>query len=554
MTVPFIYNKYLKKKYNILKKIEKQQNIPANYIGFKTLLKKSCFCDNIYLKILYREVQVMKKTRIAAFLILLAILVPSVIACSGKEGEDISGTGNTLDTQTVTDTSRDPEIPEGVTYDGYEFVFLVGTNVSTAAHIFESDAQSSDAIKQEIYKRNMGIEEKYDIKIEEYWHQIDNAQGAGAAFQDIQKACGSEDTLYDAAVASAYDCGTLAQNDYIVNLRDYGYIKLEKAWWDQPANEQLTIGGATYFTAGDISYIDRDFSYAIIFNKEMAKAHSLPDFYALVREGKWTYDQLYTVSKQVTKLDAVDGYSPDDEFGFLGYVDTTWMSFSSTGAKVAGVNEQGDIELTLYSEKTFNFFDKWTEFGQSEAFVNWQLDPAAKATGWKKVYQNGKALFFGATINGIYVLRDTETDYGFLPWPKYDADQEKYCTGLAPNHLSLFCIPNVGDDEHIQRTSILVTALSAESDSIIDAFYEKNLKGKSVRDDESMETLDIIFANRIFDLGFYYNVGGYRWTMFTMFRDGVPNFASTYAASEDTAKQKITEINALYKAVADKAN
>ena len=250
-------------------------------------------------------------------------------------------------------------------------------------------------------------------------------------------------------------------------------------------------------------------------------------------------------------LDNIDGYSENDRYGFLGYVDTIWMSFSSTGAMISAIDDTGSLKLTLNTERNFNIISNWTEFGQSEPFVNWQLDPAAKSTGWAKIYSNGQALFFGATIDGIYKLRNTEVNYGFLPWPKYDETQEQYNSGMAPNHISLFCIPNLGDEEHRERASILVEVLACNSADVTKGFYEKNLQGKSVRDDESYATLDIIFANKIFDLGYYYNVGGYRAAMFNRFKAGDKTFSSFYAEQEEAANTRISEINDLYKGLLD---
>ena len=39
------------------------------------------------------------------------------------------------------------------------------------------------------------------------------------------------------------------------------------------------------------------------------------------------------------------------------------------------------------------------------------------------------------------------------------------------------------------------------------AYYNDTLIGKYVRDDESIKTLDIIFASRVYDLGSYYQIG-----------------------------------------------
>ena len=201
----------------------------------------------------------------------------------------------------------------------------------------------------------------------------------------------------------------------------------------------------------------------------------------------------------------------------------------------------------MNSERNFDLIREWTEFGQSDAFVNWQIETAANKAGWKKIFSNNQALFFGATVDGIYKLRNTEFDYGYLPWPKYDENQSSYISGMAPNHISLFCIPDVGDETHVERNSIIIEALSEASDVVIEGFYVKNLEGKSVRDEESYETLKIIFAEKAFDLGYYYGVGELRLSMLGRFRDGLTTMASVYAEREIAAKFEIADINKGYK-------
>ena len=488
--------------------------------------------------------------KIVALMMILCLALPLLCACNQNVSTETSGSQITIEAPEGADPNTILDVPTDIDYDGYTFTFFTGSNVSTCPFIFTAD-EEDNAIDEAIHIRNTTIEEMYNIEIEEIREIKDSTAGAGAAYLAIQASYDSNDALYDAAVASGYDCGTLACSGMLADLRTFGQINLNKVWWDQAANQQLTIGERTYFTAGDISYIDDNFTYAIVFNKEMAKAHDLGDMYKLVEDGKWTYEKLYEYSKVVTSLDNIDGYSEDDVYGFLGYVDTIWMSFSSTGATIARIGDSGALELTLNSEKNFKTLVDWTEFGQNESFVNWQLDAEAKKTGWAKIYSNAQALFFGATIDGIYKLRNTDVDYGFLPWPKYDETQEKYTSGMAPNHISLFCIPNVGDDEHRERASILVEAISYCSSIVTEGFYEKNLHGKSVRDDESNATLDIIFANKIFDLGYYYNIGTYRAGMFNRFKAGDVSYSTFYEEQYDNAMQKIKQINDLYNGLLD---
>jgi threonine dehydrogenase-like Zn-dependent dehydrogenase len=94
-------------------------------------------------------------------------------------------------------------------------------------------------------------------------------------------------------------------------------------------------------------------------------------------------------------------------------------------------------------------------------------------------------------------------------------------------------------------------AIKYSSDKVIEGFYEKNLQGKSVRDEESYETLDVIFADKVFDQGFYYNIGKYRGTMSTKFKTGDTTFASFYAEQEQAAKLELKKINDLYKGLLD---
>ena len=46
------------------------------------------------------------------------------------------------------------------------------------------------------------------------------------------------------------------------------------------------------------------------------------------------------------------------------------------------------------------------------------------------------------------------------------------------------------------------------SDSVTDAYYEKTLKLQAVEEDADAEMLDLIFNNRLYDLGAIYNWGG----------------------------------------------
>ena len=91
-----------------------------------------------------------------------------------------------------------------------------------------------------------------------------------------------------------------------------------------------------------------------------------------------------------------------------------------------------------------------------------------------------------------------ETDFGIIPYPKYDDAQDRYYSRIEA--CELFCVP-VTNKNH-EFAGVVLEALAAESaKSVIPSYYDVALQGKVTRDEESSEMLDLIFNTRVFDWG-----------------------------------------------------
>ena len=107
------------------------------------------------------------------------------------------------------------------------------------------------------------------------------------------------------------------------------------------------------------------------------------------------------------------------------------------------------------------------------------------------------------------------------------------------------------DVKNIEKTAVMVEALNAASlDSVIPAFYDKALKVKFTRDEDSAEMLDIIRDGICFQFGYYYTVtlneGATDWRI----RDVLAlkkNVASTFAACEGRLESNLEKILAFYR-------
>jgi len=90
-----------------------------------------------------------------------------------------------------------------------------------------------------------------------------------------------------------------------------------------------------------------------------------------------------------------------------------------------------------------------------------------------------------------------EDDFGVIPGPKYDEEQEEYYS-LGGNPY--FMIVPV-TSRNLEKNGVIMEALAYESIGIIDtAFYNVFLQEKLSRDEDSPKMLDIIFGN----LTYYY--------------------------------------------------
>ena len=97
-----------------------------------------------------------------------------------------------------------------------------------------------------------------------------------------------------------------------------------------------------------------------------------------------------------------------------------------------------------------------------------------------------------------------EGDFGILPLPKYDADQEVYRSWV--NYLApVLVIPSTLDSDTLHKTATLLDALSFYSErDVLPEYYDTVLKGRGAVDQQSIRMLDLINQSRTFDASIAY--------------------------------------------------
>jgi len=444
-----------------------------------------------------------------------------------------------------------PDLPDPSTLNiAGDFRILVSGN--TTRNDYHAEDENGTAVEIAIHRRNALVKEKYGVNIvDEDITGFGTVNGSGKGFTAIYTEYMSGDSTYDAASIGSYDVATLAYSGYIHDLNDIPYIDLAKPYWDQRANEDLSINGRMYYSTGEISVVDNYVTHAILFNKEMIEEYDLDNPYDLVRDDEWTLETFARLGKSVGEDLNQDGvYDATDLYGILTWNDPTTAILACSGERIATVNDDGMIELTLYNERVVNLYDRYFELVFDQAHVyNYQYDnvtgkqspSAVWNTDRDAIFNEGRAVFYMNTVGTVERHRDSQTDFGVLPYPKLDDTQESFGHSVSAYHSQFVCVPELTKD--FERTGIIIEELAYQGQQLLTpAFYDQTLVGRYVRDEESAEMLDIIFATHVYDLGSYYKIGGYNSHLSKQFVNRTP-LTSLYETYRTSAEQMIAIIN-----------
>lgn len=496
----------------------------------------------------------MMNLRIISIMTLMFVLFSMVLASCAKTphvpGEANAETAGFLAADTETELT--PDLPEA-DYGGYDFRILhwwVDGWESKLDKDLYSESETGDVLKDAVYRRNLKVEEQFNIKIT-LEHQNNTVVPT-----TVKNMVAAGDDAYDLVYIRTYESPSVVTAGYLTDFNELSYVNLRQPWWDRNAAESLSIGGKLYLAASDINVIDKDATAVITFNKKMAADLNLPDLYYIVLDGKWTIDKMASLYKNASQDVNGDGsMSLDDIWGFIAGRDVPTAFFNGAGSTFASKDENDMPVYTFESEYNYAVADKIIEImSDKTSFYNHHTGTDAAAVTddneYRQLFENGRGLFFWTRLDDVTAMRASETDFGILPTPKYQETQDRYYNLVSIHTAGLMSVPTSAGD--LERTSVILESMAFESNSTVQpAYKDVALKGKYVRDEESLAMLDIIFESRVFDIGIVYGFGGFVSAFDSL--DSVKNgVASLYASKADAIANDILKFTENIKALDEK--
>ncbi|MCL1859118.1 MAG: extracellular solute-binding protein [Oscillospiraceae bacterium] len=451
-----------------------------------------------------------------ALFILFHVALNSCGKDSGGGEENLSFSQNTEEkTDEIQEIAAEvkilPDIPDNLDFDGYKFRIFYRSAADGdeywAVHDIYSEAENGDAINDAVYNRNRYIEDKYNCEITAIPSTSTSAQASG-----VKKVVAAGSDEYDVIFTKAsYVPGIITAN-CVLDLNKIPYLDFEKPWWDKSIMNQLSIMNKSYAAYGDILATNYNTFRVIMFNKVLIAEYELENPYDMVRNNTWTIDNFYNMFRNASKDINGDGVMNEkDLYGFLIQKGAS-MAFYYSADEPIIKKDENDLPL-LYAggERSLQVMEKISEIWSAKGSVMFDSDYSHLSVGFtaqilQQTFEDNRGLFYGEVLDLVAYMRSAEVALGIIPMPKLDGNQKDYISYGDGWCTNLILIPVTNSNP--ERTGAILEAMAAESKyTLLPAYYDKTLKSKYARDDESEEMLDIIFKTKIISIDELYGWG-----------------------------------------------
>jgi len=479
----------------------------------------------------------------ALFIIVIVIMGFSLFACgdsgnaetnqpkiseSGNNGEN----ANDADSEKIEENDSADNLPDDLDYGGYTFNIFTRENNTFYNYVVEEE--TGEIINDAVYKRTRNVEERLNIILKETTSNDANAPRALML---------AGDDAYDMYNARCTHALTFWLESLTVELPGLPYIDLSKLYWNKSANESLSLLNHQYTAIGAANIGSYDFIFTLLFNKKMIQDLGLQSPYALVHSGEWTINKMYEMMTAAGSDLNGDGiYDINDSYGYASGLNVTLPAFWVGSGLFSVTKDSDDVPyFSAGDEKFIDVFNKVFEITwDSDAWFKKSSGDGNVPSSSVTLFTENRALFIDTQVFDINRLRSMETDFGIIPYPKYDARQENYHVRFG--FYDTFIVPKSNPD--LLRTSAVIEALNSESyKTVVPEYYERCLKTRNSRDEESEAMLDMIFSNLVVDLGDTVWADRIRDGVFTvMFRANNRNIASKLESMANSIQKDIDKI------------
>lgn len=457
-----------------------------------------------------------KAKKLLALLLLGTTLLSSLlVGCKkNKEGDDTSpeqsvstnGAESTYETDQWGQRVYDDAVPEDAKYGGKTISVLMRDTGEADPRTYEwyTTSMEGSELNRAIYFRNIEIEEELEIKFDyirrpadDFSSLITNSVMTGGDGIDI--------------ISGYHYYHTSLQNmECYKNLmnKDFTYLRLDRPYWNRNFIKYAKSNDSLFVLLGDMNISAYMTTFSMYFNKKLlsdvCKVND-SDLYKLVMDGDWTLEQLTTLVKDSAQLDGVDGDSEGDIYGYTSHYQVHAYDGFVSAFDIDMVQTKADGTHILMDsttqQKMLEAAQKLVSFYRTDDVYLVGKD-VASYTQPVAYFKQGRSIFCTAAIGDSQHLSEMSDEYGLLPLPKYDGDQESYYAGVQDSHNSIAVM--YGDKDYAMISAVLEKLAHKSYDSVRPTLFEKVIKYQQLKDPDSVEVFNIILDSTRWDFSDIY--------------------------------------------------
>ena len=488
-------------------------------------------------------------SRIIIALLILAMTLPMVISCA-ETGSIDETTAPAMteapDNGAVETTAEETlfaqsNIPDDLRFDGTTVKLLYWDDVPNLEFFVED--QTGEAVNDAIYKRNAKVQEQFGVELEYTGTPGDNSDMASfvnVCVNSTQSGADAHDLFCGYSMTGA----TLMTRGVTQDLTSYEVMEFDKPWWPKSLISKATIRDGIYFASGDISTNFIHMMYLVMFNKDMLDSvHNLgaEALYNLAYNGEWTLDKFIELTEGLyVDQDGDNTASETDRYGAVVTNVHFDPFYAGSGLTTVNVNEDGNLVLSpdLFSQKTVDLLEKLCNLlhTSGNAYIK-KSEP---------IFAAGNALLI---VDRPYIITrsfiNLDFNFGILPIPKYDTNQEGYRTCLGFGY-TMYMLSTAANNPEAAAATLELMAYQSYL-NVTPALFEESMKMRYADQSDDSFMFDLIRDGVEIDVARLFTTQLDKMS-YSIFRNAVNNnaagsYISQQKAYEKSLNRKITDIN-----------
>ena len=492
--------------------------------------------------------------KLLALLLACLLFAGSLAACGGSSNTEAQGGGKETNAPVNEDGEIDrnsvkDDLPANLRFDGETVTFFVRNDHDLWKYEMDVDTILNDTLYDAIYYRNKTVEDRLGITITTV--EQEGTYAKRSSWNDtLRTAVNTRLTDFDAAAVYLSTGSALAVEGMYYNVIDFPNINLEKPWWNQSIQSELTLFDTLYYLAGDIAITEVANTFCMFYNKDLFDKYYESeniDLYQEVADNKWTIDRFYTLIENVHEDLNTNGIVDDgDLVGFVTPAADVLDSGNDAWVAACGIDittmVNGQPELTFYSERTVRAFEAVKKLTVSCPGT------LAHAGNTYTKFSAGLQMFMKSNLNAGASLRDMKERYGVLPMPMLEEGQEGGYTTTVINTASLITILSSIPADRKELVGATLELMAAESyKQVTPAYFEIALKTKFSESPEDAKIYDLILDTIQFSFGFCYSTeslkgGKNAQPVGALFRILADDIAKEYDENREVYEQNLIKL------------